>query len=214
MAPSVEQFKGYPCGLLGGAKRLLDSAGSAGRGLGLFSTAGLAKVLRAGAVMADCADAPPQVNAGRPKATGAVVAPSLHGVLMGGWHRRWNGPREAVEWQAARLKTVQRRKPFFASRRMHFFAGFVSRLLVDLCHTGPSHRPQAIRPFHGKTGADAESGRGADKLIQPHRQAAIRPVSAIGPRAMARARGAFGDGDEQRGRDASCGCYGRKRRDR
>jgi hypothetical protein len=121
VAPSVEQFKGYPRGLLGGAKRLLVSAGSAGRGLGLFSTAGLAKVLRAGAVMADCADTPPQVNAGHPKAAGAVVAaPGLHGVLMGGWHRLWNGPREAVEWQAAWLKTVQRRKPFFASRRMHF----------------------------------------------------------------------------------------------
>ena len=123
MAPSVEQFKGYPCGLLGGAKRLLDSAGSAGRGLGLFSTAGLAKVLRAGAVMADCADAPIRFNAGRPKATGAVVAPRLHGVLMGGWHRLLNGPREAVEWQAARLKTVQRRKPLFALHRMHFLCG-------------------------------------------------------------------------------------------
>jgi hypothetical protein len=67
--------------------------------------------------------APIRFNAGRPKATGAVVAPSLHGVLMGGWHRRWNGPREAVEWQAARLKTVQRRKPLFASRRMHFLCG-------------------------------------------------------------------------------------------
>ncbi len=67
--------------------------------------------------------AQPQVNAGHPKATGAVVAPRLHGVLMGGWHRRWNGLREAVEWQAARLKTVQRRKPLFASRRMHFLCG-------------------------------------------------------------------------------------------
>ncbi len=64
---------------------MLVSAGSAGRGLGLFSTVGLAKVLRAGAVMADCADAPQQVNAGRPKATGAVVAaPGLHGALSGG----------------------------------------------------------------------------------------------------------------------------------
>jgi hypothetical protein len=33
--------------------------------------------------MADCADAPPQVTAAHPKATGAVVAaPGLHGALV------------------------------------------------------------------------------------------------------------------------------------
>lgn len=45
----------------------------------------LAVVLQAGVVMADCADAPPQVNAAHPQAAGVVVAaPGVHGALMGG----------------------------------------------------------------------------------------------------------------------------------
>jgi hypothetical protein len=44
----------------------------------------LAMVLRAGAVMADCADAPTQVNASQSQAGGVVVAaPGLRGALMG-----------------------------------------------------------------------------------------------------------------------------------
>ena len=89
-------------GFFGGTKRLPVSDGSVGRGAGFLAKAGLvwdlrpaallnagvppglAQALRAGAVMADRADAPPQVNAAHPKATGAVVAePGLHGALIG-----------------------------------------------------------------------------------------------------------------------------------
>jgi hypothetical protein len=86
VAPSVEQFKGFPRGLLGGAKRLLVSAGSVGRGLGLFSTVGLAKVLRAGAVMADCPDRRAAAGQRRPSEShgrggGTEAAWGVDGVL-------------------------------------------------------------------------------------------------------------------------------------
>lgn len=43
--------------------------------------------------MADCADAPPQVNAAHPQAGGVVVAaPGLHGALMGGLVHKWERP--------------------------------------------------------------------------------------------------------------------------
>jgi len=48
---------------------------------------------RAGAMVTDRLGAPWHFNAGRPQAAGVVVAPGLHGALIGGWGR-WKGPRE------------------------------------------------------------------------------------------------------------------------
>lgn len=105
-------------------------------------------VLRAGAVMADCADAPTRVNASQPQAGGVMVAaPGLRGALMGGWHPRQGGPREAVEWQAAGLQTVQRPKPLFALRRLYFLCRCVIRLLVDLCPSRIVASPPGDPPF-------------------------------------------------------------------
>lgn len=74
--------------------------------------------------------------------------------------------------------------------------------------------PPAIRPFQSRTGADRQSARGADMLTRRHRQTTIRPFIASGPRMMATARGALGDGGEQRDRDGSCGCCGHRCRER
>jgi len=124
------------------------AAGSVEAGAGFLPKAGLAWDLRAGAVIADCADAPTQVNTPQPQAGGVVVAaPGLRGALMGGWHPRQGGPREAVEWQAAGLQTVQRPKPLFASRRVYVLCRCVIRLLVDLCPSRIVASPPGDPPF-------------------------------------------------------------------